>query len=124
MTNWVNKLKNSGQILDPSQFFSDLTSFNCLIRKFRYLQDDIIIWLLKATTYINIVKIYELYRYHDDIHADIIERLVAEIRLTEMKDHERNCTLLFDEMKIKSGLVFSRPTRKLIGFTEIRDINE
>ena len=57
-------------------------------------------------------------------NPDIIERLVAEIRLTEMKDHERNCTLLFDEMKIKSGLVFSRPAGKLIGFTEIRDINE
>ena len=52
-------------------------------------------------------------------NLDIIERLVAEIKLTEMKDHERNRSLLFDEMKIKSGLVFSRATGKLIGFTEI-----
>ena len=57
-------------------------------------------------------------------NPDIIERLVTEIKLTEMKDHERNCSLLFDEMKIKSGLVLSRATGKLIGFTEIGDIND
>ena len=33
---------------------------------------------------------------------DIIERLVAEIKLTEMKYHERGCSSFFDEMKIKS----------------------
>ena len=124
MTKWVNKLNNSGQILDPSQFSSYLTGFNCLIRKFRYLQDDIIIWLLKATTFINFVKIYELYTYHDRIQSDITETLVTEIKLTEIKDHEINCSLLFNEMKIKSGLVFSRATGRLIGFTEIGDIND
>ena len=74
-----------------------------------------ILTLSKYTSFTDIMTIF---------NPDIIERLVAEIRLTEMKDHKRNCTLLFDEMKIKSGLVFSRSTRKLIGFTEIRDINE
>ena len=80
-----------------------------------FLKLQHILTLSKYTSFTDIMTIF---------NADIIERLVAEIRLTEMKDHERNCTLLFDEMKIKSGLVFSRPTRKLIGFTEIRDINE
>lgn len=74
-----------------------------------------ILTLSKYTSFTDIMTIF---------NPDIIERLVAEIRLTEMKDHKRNCTLLFDEMRIKSGLVFSRSTRKLIGFTEIRDINE
>ena len=41
-----------------------------------------------------------------------------------MKDHERNCSLLFDEMKIKPGLVLSRARGKLIGFAEIGDIND
>ena len=53
---------------------------------------------------------------------DIIKKLAAETKLTEMNDHEKNCSVLFDE--IKSGLVVSRATGKLIGFTEIRDIND
>ena len=57
-------------------------------------------------------------------NPDIIERLVAEIKLKEMKDHERNCSLLFDEMRIKSGLMFSQATGKLIGFKEVGDIND
>ena len=55
---------------------------------------------------------------------DIIKKLAAETKLTEMNDHEKNCSVLFDEIKIKSRLVVSRATGKLIGFTEIRDIND
>ena len=55
---------------------------------------------------------------------DIIKKLAAETKLTEMNDHEKNCSVLLDEIKIKSGLVVSRATGKLIGFTEIRDIND
>ena len=57
------------------------------------------------------------------LNPDIIEILVAEIKWTEMRDHEGNCSLLLDEMKIKSGLMPSRTTGKLIGFLEIGDIN-
>lgn len=32
-------------------------------------------------------------------------------------------SLLFDEMKIKSGLVFRRSTGRLVGFIDLGDVN-
>ena len=41
-----------------------------------------------------------------------------------MKECEKNVSLIFDEMKIKSGLVFCKTTGKLVGFTEMGSIND
>ena len=46
------------------------------------------------------------------------------INFDEIKDFERNVGLIFDEMKIKSGLVFCKTTGKLVGFTEMGPIND
>ena len=57
-------------------------------------------------------------------NLDVIKHFIADIKLDEMKDFEKNVSILFDEMKIKSGLVFSRSSGKLIGFTELGYLNE
>lgn len=57
-------------------------------------------------------------------NPDVINRFYADCDVANMKDFERNCSILFDEMKIKSGLVFSKNSGGLIGFTELGDINE
>ena len=100
----MNKLKNSHQALDPSQFSSDLTGFNCLPH---------LSTLSRYTSFTDIMTRF---------NPDIIERLVAEVKLTEMKDDERNCSLLFDEDEIRIGVW--RAAGKLTGFTEIGDVNE
>ena len=38
---------------------------------------------------------------------DVIKKFVDGIKLNTLPEHERNVSLLFDEMKIKSGLLFS-----------------
>ena len=55
---------------------------------------------------------------------DIIDRFLLDVKDDEMEDKDKNCAVLFDEMKIKSGLVFNRHTGKIVGFTSIGDINE
>lgn len=40
-----------------------------------------------------------------------------------LSDNERMLTLLFDEMKVKGGLVFSKSTGRLIGFTDLEKVN-
>ena len=40
-----------------------------------------------------------------------------EVKFTELKEFEKHIILLFDEMKIKSGLVYSKPSGTIIGFT-------
>ena len=54
---------------------------------------------------------------------DIINKFIDDIKLSILSEHEKNVSLLLDEMKIKSGLVFSRSKRRLVGFTDLGDIN-
>uniref|UniRef100_A0A7M5VCD5 Transposable element P transposase n=1 Tax=Clytia hemisphaerica TaxID=252671 RepID=A0A7M5VCD5_9CNID len=56
-------------------------------------------------------------------NPDIIKRLLDD-HLTKVPSEKRICSLLFDEMKIKSGLVFSRKTGKMVGFTSLGNIND
>lgn len=55
---------------------------------------------------------------------DVIRHFLEEINVDQLELHQRQCSLLFDEMSIKSGLVYSGHTHKLIGFTEMGSINE
>ena len=57
-------------------------------------------------------------------NPDILNRFAEEIKIDTLRDHETNVSLLFDEMHIKAGLVFSRSSGKLIGFTELGDMNK
>ena len=56
-------------------------------------------------------------------NPDTIQKLYEEAEFDKMKEHDKNVSLLFDEMKIQSELVYSKSTGKLIGFVEIGDIN-
>lgn len=57
-------------------------------------------------------------------NPDILEQFIKEIDFDNMEEYQKNITIIFDEMKIKSNLVFSRNSGKLIGFTELGSINE
>ena len=50
-------------------------------------------------------------------NPDIIKHMYDEVKFTELKEFEKHIILLFDEMKIKSGLVYSKPSGTIIGFT-------
>ena len=57
-------------------------------------------------------------------NIDVINRLVQEVKFDEIDEFEKNVSLIFDEMKIKSGLVFSKTTGTLVGFCETGEIND
>ena len=57
-------------------------------------------------------------------NPDILERLIEDSKILEIDDFKKNVSLIYDEIKIKSGLVFKRSTGKLVGFTEMGEINE
>ena len=56
-------------------------------------------------------------------NPDIFARLVEELGLLNIKENERYINLCFDEMKIKSGLVYSNATGQIVGFTDLGEIN-
>ena len=61
-------------------------------------------------------KIEEVYRI---FNLHIIKRLRDDVSFEQPKDYKKYLILLFDEIKIKSGLVSSKLSNKLIGFTEL-----
>ena len=58
------------------------------------------------------------------INEHYLEKLLKEANLSNHPSRNENVCIIFDEMKIKSGLVFSENTGKITGFTELRDIND
>ena len=54
----------------------------------------------------------------------IIKRLCEDSDFTNTKRHEKQVILLFDEIEIKSRLVYSKSSDRVIGFTELGDMND
>ena len=57
-------------------------------------------------------------------NPDILLNLVREAKLGKCKDHEKNVSLVYDEMRISSRLVYSKGTGVLRGFVDGGSIND
>ena len=53
-----------------------------------------------------------------------LRNLLKIVIFSELIELQENVSLVFEELKIKSGLVFRQSTRKLVGFTEMGELNE
>ena len=60
---------------------------------------------------------------HSGFSKAVMERIKSDIRFNDLKDYQKNFVLLFDEMRIKSGLVYDHVTGNIIGFTDMGDIS-
>ena len=56
-------------------------------------------------------------------NSDVISKVLKDIDVESMEPRDHNVALLFDEMRIKSGLVFSKATGKLVGFCDMGNVN-
>ena len=57
------------------------------------------------------------------LHGDVDEQLEREANVGNAPEHQLYVTLTYDEVKIKEDLVYDKHTGKLIGFTNLSDIN-
>lgn len=57
-------------------------------------------------------------------NIDILDKLAKKLNIPKLSEREKQVSLIFDEMKIKCGLVFSSTTGKLVGFSEMGDVND
>ncbi|XP_022110829.1 uncharacterized protein LOC110990245 [Acanthaster planci] len=63
---------------------------------------------------------YSLFANHTtDFNFDMLARVVKDYKLHARPEHEACISLLFDEMKVKAGLVFSIKSGKVIGLTDV-----
>ena len=57
-------------------------------------------------------------------NPDVIGKFLKDIDIESMEPRDHNVALLFDEMRLKSGLVFSKATGKLVGFCDMGNVND
>ena len=55
-------------------------------------------------------------------NSDLVLHVVKEIGLESSQPHEREVCILFDEMKIKSSLVYSVRSGAIVGFVDVGTI--
>jgi hypothetical protein len=58
------------------------------------------------------------------IHIPFIEQVAKVMREEVVQESDQLFTLLVDEMKFKSGLVFSKSTKQLVVFCDLRNVNQ
>ena len=85
---------------------------------------------MRSTPFIQLPCIKTLSKYINftdpgcGFNPDIISRLASQVGLPDITDSERYINLCFDEMKVKSGLVYNKSTGQFVGFTDMGDINQ
>lgn len=57
-------------------------------------------------------------------NIDIVSRLIEESKISEAEEYEKEVCICFDEMQIKSDLVYQKSSGKLIGFTAMGELND
>ena len=57
-------------------------------------------------------------------NLDVIKKFVIDSKLRKLEPFQKNVSLCFDEMKLHQRLVYKRSSGKLVGFCEMRDMNQ
>ena len=62
-------------------------------------------------------------KFDAGVSGEVVQRLKEDMNFDKCSSSQKKVTVLMDEMKIKSGLVFNKSTGKLVGFVNLGDIN-
>lgn len=57
------------------------------------------------------------------IQPEVNDQLADEANLDALEDYQKYVGVIFDEVKIKEGLVFNKYTGQIIGFTDLGEVN-
>ncbi|XP_071855159.1 uncharacterized protein [Apostichopus japonicus] len=58
------------------------------------------------------------------LNVGLLQRFFDSLKLSSLEPHQKLVNLIFDEMKIKAGLVFSKTNGKLVGFIDVGDVSK
>lgn len=92
-----------------------LTSSKC----YRVLRESKVLELPCDTTLRNYIH---WTRPLSGLHFSSIQQLMREIKYEERTDYQKYVVIVHDEMKIKEDLVYQKSTGRLVGFTDLGDV--
>ena len=58
------------------------------------------------------------------VNPDVIDLIIKEMGISQMTEFQKKVALIWDEMKVKAGLVMDRNSGKVVGFSSLGDFNE
>lgn len=64
-----------------------------------------------------------VFSVEEGVNYNLIERLKEDMKFDTCDDSEKLISIMFDEMKIKSGLVFNKVSGRMAGFVDLGKIN-
>ena len=57
------------------------------------------------------------------VQVDVINQLMSEVNIHSLEDWQKYVALVFDEVKIKEGIVYSKHDCKIVGFVDLGPVN-
>ncbi len=57
------------------------------------------------------------------IQAEVTQQLLSTVKMDTLKDHEKYISVVFDEVKIKEGMIYDKHNCKIIGFVDLGSMN-
>ena len=57
------------------------------------------------------------------IQTDVTRQLLSEAKMDTLEDYQKYVALMFDEMKIKEGIVYDKHECKVVGFVDVGSVN-
>ena len=85
--------------------------------------------MLRASHFINLPHKTTLTNYTnftetvEGFNVDLLDRIWSDNDMGSLPEFKTNVTLVYDEMKMKSGLLFNQRTGRLMGFVNLGTIN-
>lgn len=58
------------------------------------------------------------------IQEEVSDQIAKEVNIDELEPWQTNVCIIFDEVKIKEGLVYDKHTGYILGFVELGDVNK
>ena len=65
-----------------------------------------------------------VFKSKSGIQPEVNDQLAEEAKLDELEPWQTSVCVVFDEVKIKEGLVYDKYSGYVLGFTDLGDINE
>jgi len=104
-----------------SNVYSLVSSFKKVIRY--YLQYDTLRKTLVIPRSCTLQNNMLFIKEGTSIQPEVTLQLLQAMKFDNLEDHQKYVSIVFDEMKIKEGLVYDKHECKVIGFVDVGTIN-
>ena len=57
------------------------------------------------------------------VQSEVTEQLMKEVKIESLQEWQKYVAVVFDEVKVKEGIVYNKHDCRIVGFVDVRDVN-